>query len=231
MDDLKGKLSYLDGRSNVDFALAAHAWLRNALRAAVLGGTLVGGSRLVQTELAERLGVSTTPVREALRDLASEGLVVFDPHRGALVRSLDMAEVRELYELRMILEPVMIRRVIDMITPEQLALAEVIQRRMEEPCDTSTWADLNRDFHAVFNTVDGSSRLASLIEGLRDSAASYVALSLNARPQQIAEANAEHARLVSLYRKRDCDGVIALTLVHFRATLAAIEEAHQSVKR
>ncbi|MGC1214579.1 MAG: GntR family transcriptional regulator [Micromonospora sp.] len=208
-------------------ARTAHEYVRQTLRAALLDGTLAGGARLVQSELAERLGVSTTPVREALRDLASEGLVVFDPHRGALVRSLDIAEVRELYELRIALEPLMVHRVITAITPEQLDRAEKLQRRMEEPCDISTWVELNRDFHAIFSEIDRSSRLAKILAGLRDSAAPYVALSLSSRPQQVEEANAEHAAMLDLYREGAVDDAVALTVAHLRATLAAIEEAHR----
>jgi DNA-binding GntR family transcriptional regulator len=205
----------------------AHEYVREALRAAVLDGTLAGGERLAQTELAEQLGVSTTPVREALRDLATEGLVVFDAHRGALVRTLDIDEVRELYELRMTLEPLMVRRVIDAITPEQLARAEALQKRMEEPCEMAAWVTLNRDFHAVFNEVDAGSRLASLLTGLRDSAAPYVALSLAAHPPQIEQANVEHAALVTLYRDKAVDEVVRITIAHLHSTLAAIEDAHE----
>jgi DNA-binding GntR family transcriptional regulator len=205
----------------------AHEYVRATLRAAVLDGTLAGGARLVQTELAERLGVSTTPVREALRDLATEGLVVFDPHRGALVRSLDIAEVRELYELRVTLEPLMVRRVISAITPEQLGRAEDLRRRMEEPGEISTWVEHNRDFHAIFSEVDPSSRLATILTGLRDSATPYVALSLGSRPQQIAEANVEHAALLDFYREGAMEGAVELTVTHLLATLAVIEEAHE----
>jgi DNA-binding GntR family transcriptional regulator len=205
----------------------AHEYVRETLRAAIMGGALPGGARLVQSELAERLGVSTTPVREALRDLATEGLVVFDPHRGALIRELDITEVRELYELRMTLEPLMVRRVIATITPEKLARAEELQQRMTEPCDHATWADLNHDFHAIFSEKDDSTRLATILAGLRDSAAPYVALSLDARPQQVEDANKEHAALLDLYRLGAVDEIVELTLAHLRSTLAAIEEAHE----
>lgn len=91
---------------------------------AILSGELSGGTRLLQTKLAAELDLSTTPLREALRDLAMEGLVVFDPHRGAVVRTLDIDEVREIYELRITLEPIMVRRVAERITAEQFDRAE-----------------------------------------------------------------------------------------------------------
>jgi DNA-binding GntR family transcriptional regulator len=197
------------------------------LRSAILGGTLAGGTRLVQTELAAQLEVSTTPVREALRDLATEGLVFFDPHRGAVVRSLDLDEVREIYELRITLEPLMVRRVVDRLTDEQLAEAEELARRMREETNLSVWVDLNRDFHAIFSETSDGSRLAGILASLRDSASAYVSLSLEARPEQVPEANEEHSELVRLYRDRDANGVVELTLRHLRSTLSAIEQAHE----
>lgn len=207
-------------------ARTVHEFVRRTLRAAVMDGTLPGGARLVQADLAHQLGVSTTPVREALRDLATEGLVVLDPHRGAIVRALDIDEVRELYDLRMTLEPMMVRRVISTITTDRLDLAAGLQRRMEEPCDASTWSELNRDFHALFSEPDDSTRLATILAGLRDSAAPYVALSLVSRPEQVPEANAEHAEMLDVYRAGDVDRAVELTLTHLRSTLRAIEEAH-----
>jgi DNA-binding GntR family transcriptional regulator len=201
-----------------------HEFVHNALRAAVLDGTLTGGARLVQSELAQQLGVSTTPVREALRDLATEGLVVLDPHRGAVVRSLDIEEVRELYELRMTLEPLMVRRVAASLTDERLDRAAELHGRMEEPWDPQTWSRLNRDFHALFSETADSSRLASILTSLRDSAAPYVAMSLVARPEQASQANAEHAEMVEAYRAGDVDRAVELTLGHLRSTLAVIEE-------
>ena len=203
-----------------------HEFVRRTLRVAVMDGTLPGGARLVQADLAHQLGVSTTPVREALRDLATEGLVVLDPHRGALVRALDVDEVRELYELRMTLEPMMVRRVMGTLTADLLDHAAGLRRRMEEPCDASTWAELNRDFHAVFSEPDDSTRLARILAGLRDSAAPYVALTLVSRPEQVPEANAEHTEMLELYRVGDVDRAVELTLTHLRSTLRAIEEAH-----
>lgn len=204
-------------------ARTAHEYVRHAVRAAILDGTLPAGARLVQSELAEQLGVSTTPLREALRDLATEGLVVFDPHRGALVRTLDLDEVREIYALRILLEPEMVRRVIHQITDDQLERAAELQRRMSDVHDEAAWVDLNREFHEVLAEPGRDSRLASILNNLRDSAVAYVALSLQANENQAKETNAEHEELIEHYRNRDVDAAVALTIQHLRSTLAAIE--------
>lgn len=207
-------------------ASTAYEHVRATLRAAVLDGSLPGGARLVQTELAGALGVSTTPVREALRDLAKEGLVVFDPHRGALVRRLDIDEVREIYQLRMTLEPLMVARMMGRLEDAQLDHAGALCERMLHEDDLGSWVDLNREFHAVFSEPDRGSRLAEILASLRDSAAAYVAVSLEARPRQVPEANAEHGQLLEIYRRRDEEAAVSLTVQHLQSTLAAIEEAH-----
>lgn len=205
----------------------AHEYALTTLRTAILTGALTGGTRLVQTELAAQLKLSTTPVREALRDLAMEGLVVTDPHRGAVVRTLDIGEVREIYQLRIALEPIMVRRVAERITEEQLDHAEDLAARMQTETNLSAWVDLNRAFHAIFTEPDNKSKLAGILANLRDSASAYVSLSLEARPEQVPEANDEHADLVRLYRQGDTETIVELTLQHLRSTLAAIEAAHE----
>lgn len=207
-------------------ARTAHEYALTSLRTAILDGRLAGGTRLVQTELAAELNISTTPLREALRDLSVEGLVLMDPHRGAVVRRLDIDEVREIYQLRITLEPLMVHRVAERITDAQLDRADDLARRMQNESNLSAWVDLNREFHAVFGEPDQNSKLAGILANLRDSASPYVSLSLEARPEQVPDANTEHAELVALYRAGDVSGVERLTLQHLRSTLNAIEAAH-----
>jgi|SRR5690242_15468561 len=209
-------------------ALTAHVFVRETLRDAILNGKLPGGTRLIQAELAAQLNVSNTPVREALRDLAGEGLVVFDPHRGSRVRSLDLDEVRELYEMRIALEPLMVRRVMATITAEQLDRAEALCHQLEKTTNLSEWSELNREFHALLALPDRSSRLATVLSGLRDSSSMYVAISLGANDERVGESNTEHAQLIEYYRNRDTKRAIAMTVQHLRATLADIEEAHKN---
>ncbi|MEV7471146.1 GntR family transcriptional regulator [Streptomyces kronopolitis] len=207
-------------RTNYEFA-------RQTLRSDILDGRVQPGSRLVQTELATRLGVSTTPVREAIQDLAREGLVTLDPHRGAFVRSLSLAEVREIYELRIVLEPMLLRRTAAQLDKADLDRAEHLYEQMAEEHDLSRWAELNREFHHILFAPAEDSRLAGIIAGLRDSATPYVALSLR-EPDQREHSNAEHVELLGLLRAQDIDTAEELTRQHLASTLAIIEQSYDS---
>ena len=203
-------------------------YVRDALRESILNGTMPAGSRLIQSDIAKQLSVSNTPVREALRDLAGEGLVVFDPHRGSRVRSLDLDEVRELYEMRIALEPLMVQRIIRTITAEQLDRAQEVSKKLAATEDPAEWSELNRQFHSIFTLNEQESRLASVLAGLRDSASMYVALSLGANTTRLEESNDEHQKLIDAYRAGDSAGAVAMTVQHLRGTLADIEHAYHT---
>lgn len=206
--------------------LTTQEYVLTTLRNALLDGSLPVGSRLVQSDLAEQLDVSITPVREALRDLAAEGLVVLTPNRGTLVRALDLSEVREIYELRMTLEPLMVRRIIVRISDRDLSRARDLHDRMDETEDLAGWAELNREFHSIFSEQADASRLAAILDQLRANSAHFVRLSLQAHPERIALSNQEHAQLIELYRARDVDAAVALTVSHLQATIDAIEDSY-----
>jgi DNA-binding GntR family transcriptional regulator len=204
----------------------AHSYVLERLRRAILDGDLPGGTRLRQVELASEFAVSITPVREALRDLAGEGLVVFDPHRGSTVRRLDLDEVREIYEMRIALEPIMVRRMVGNVDADRLNEADRLIRKLDRIKDRAIWSELNLQFHACFNDTDKSSRLATTLNGLRDSASSYVSLSLQASPDRRAESNLEHAQILESYRNGDTERAIEISVQHMRSTLSTIEDAH-----
>src|SRR5690348_16581205 len=166
--------------------VTTHEFVYDTLRRAILSGALPGGTRLVQADIATQLSVSTTPVREALRDLAAEGLVVFKPYSGAVVRELDIAELAELYDIRKALEPLAVRRSAALISPEEIAAAQALARTMEQEKDPARWAELNRRFH---NVVEGASQapfILSVLKGVQDIAAIYVAHVVARKPSRIA---------------------------------------------
>src|SRR5690625_146717 len=87
-----------------------HNKVCSVLRKAILKGELKAGEKLVQSELAEVIGVSRMPIREALRTLEIERLITIEPHKGAVVRSISKHDIEEIYELRTILEPLALRK-------------------------------------------------------------------------------------------------------------------------
>lgn len=203
------------------------------LRRAILGGALEGGSRLVQSEVAEALGVSTTPVREALRDLASEGLVKFDDYKGAVVQQPTLVDIREIYRLRIILEPVGIRGSLEHLTAEDMERAVDLQHRMDQEDNLGVWVELNNEFHSVFDDAR-SPRLNAILRHLRDSAALVVGLSNRARPGLVVASNRQHHLLLEACRRRDAEAAAQIMERHVRETLEAMEryfaestEAHQ----
>jgi GntR family transcriptional regulator of vanillate catabolism len=137
------------------------------IRNAILDGTLAAGQRLKEDELASQLDVSRTPVREALRKLASEDLVVIEAKRGASVRSYESTELDDLYRLRAELEGYASRRAAERITPDQIAMlrrscerfTKLAERKRVEPADL---ASENKVFHDAILTAAGDERLAAM---------------------------------------------------------------------
>lgn len=205
----------------------AHQYVLDTLRFAIRSGILPGSTRLVQAEIAEQLGVSTTPVREAIRDLVNEGLVDPNPRRGAVVREVGLEEVREIYWIRQSLESSAMRRAVEHITDAEIERVSELNDRMGATTDPGLWVELNQQFHAVFAEAARSTRLAGILKGLHDAAAAYVGLSISLRPGQIGSGNADHAALVDACRRRDADLAAEIVTRHLAGTMAAIEEDYE----
>jgi DNA-binding GntR family transcriptional regulator len=133
--------------------LSAHELARETLRQAILRGQLPGGARLVQADLAAHLRISTTPVREALRDLATEGLIVLDRHRGGLVRELSRSEMEDIAMLRGLLEPTAVSMAVERISEAELDRADALCREMAHEVEVGKWLELNRKFHYIFHAA------------------------------------------------------------------------------
>lgn len=194
------------------------------LRRAIVAGELPGGTPLVLSELAEQLGVSTTPVREAVRRLASEGLVDIVSFRSAMVHMPSDDEVTEVYRLRLLLEPMAMAMSVEKITSNELDTADQIRRQMETTTDVGDWVVLNHDFHGVLADGAHSPMLASLLATLRDAASIIVGMSIRAEPAQMTEGNKDHAAIMEAFRAGDSDQVVKLTELHLNSTVTAMQQ-------
>jgi len=192
----------------------AHEFVRETLRQAILRGDLTGGSRLIQADLASQLRVSTTPVREALRDLATEGLITLDRHRGGVVRELNWDDMAEIRRIRQALEPLAVTHAVAGITETQLAAADDLCNRMAVENDLANWVELNRRFHFLFHEATGARRLTAILKGLEEAAAVYVAQAQRSHPEIRRRANSAHRALIDACRRRDVDDAMAAMAGH-----------------
>ncbi|WP_127506599.1 GntR family transcriptional regulator [Actinoplanes solisilvae] len=149
---------------------AAAEQVAESLRDEILAGVFPSGARLGEAELAGRLSVSRTPVREALSRLAAEGLVEIQPNRGARVVTRTPDELREIFEIRLRLEPYAVCRAVPRLTARQLDELDDLATTMVTVGRSSTLVDLNRCFHGLFIDAAGSPPLAQALRAVTHAA-------------------------------------------------------------
>ena len=185
---------------------------------AILNGQLPGGTRLVQSDLAAQLEVSTTPVREALRDLASEGLIRIDPHHGGVVAELDEDDLREVYQIRQRIEPFALEVAMPFLTEEILDRAQELHDEMSAAPHSAAWVQLNRDFHMTIYEASNQNRLVSMVRSLQDASVMAVSARIQRLPTVREVANREHGELIEALRARDI--VTAKSVIMHHVTLS-----------
>jgi DNA-binding GntR family transcriptional regulator len=166
-------------------------------------GEFHSGQRLREAELASRLKVSRTPVREALRRLTSEGLIEFAPSRGMMIVELDKQQVRELYALRETLEGAAARFAAQHASPSEIAaLVELLERQDRSALPSEEAARLNRRFH---NAIHEAAHNRYLVLSLRQLYASLALLpgTTFTAPGRIASAREEHGAILTAIQDRD----------------------------
>ena len=196
----------------------AHVYVRETIRMAILNGQLPGGTRLVQSDLAAQLEVSTTPVREALRDLASEGLIRIDPHHGGVVAELDEDDLREVYQIRQRIEPFALEVAMPFLTDEILDRAQELHDQMSAAPHSAAWVQLNRDFHMTIYEASNQHRLVAMVRTLQDASVMAVSSRIQRKPNIREFANAEHGELIEALRARDI--VTAKSVIMHHVTLS-----------
>lgn len=197
----------------------AYEFTLGRLRSAILSGQIAGGTHLIQATIARELGVSTTPVREALRQLASEGIVESDAHRGAVVKRVNLAEMLEIYDLRALLEPRCMEMAARQISEEALARADDLHRQMEAEHDLGAWANLNREFHqSLCNSVDAP-RLVTILQSLHAADALYVSVGLRMVSNPLEAGNRDHQDLLTALQRGDPAAAAKVSRDHIQATI------------
>ncbi|MEU3463769.1 GntR family transcriptional regulator [Streptomyces sp. NPDC006733] len=186
-------------------------YVLEAIKHGILTGQLSPGQPLVEADLAAQFGVSKTPVREALKTLAGTGLVVMSQYKGVTVRAVDAAMAREIYDVRLLLEPEALRRSI--LRKESLAAAQDALVRAEGAEDRADRSLANRDFHRALYLPCGNPLLARMLDEVRDQAALVSAVAWAASPSWEQEAR-EHQEILRTALAGDADGAAGLLHAH-----------------
>src|SRR5690606_31633734 len=160
---------------------------------------------------------------EAMRRLHTEGLVELTPHRGATVGRLELSKVREIYDLRILLEPKLVERSMPLFDAERARELEKLCDEMAAETSVSHFAELNQTFHDKLVALDDS-WLSRIVRMLRVASSPYVALSLHAVPALMEISNAEHRRMVRAFVEQDLDAGRELTVHHLSSTVVALED-------
>jgi DNA-binding GntR family transcriptional regulator len=181
------------------------------LREKILSGEIVAGQALRQAALAEELNVSRIPVREALLQLEAEGLVSFEPHKGASATELSIDQVDELFELRAMIEGDLLAASLEHITDEALAAATEILSKLDSALGkenaANTWSELNSEFHNCLYSGANRPQTADLVNILNKNADRYIRMHL-LWAGGISKAGPEHAELLDFCKSRNVEKAV-----------------------
>jgi DNA-binding GntR family transcriptional regulator len=212
------------GAPSLPGTAAQHAL--EGLRRAMVEGALAPGDRVRQEEIADSLGVSLAPVREALAVLEQEGQVSYLPRRGYTVAQLDLGEMREIYELRALLEARAANAALPLLDEEAVGRVEAAASDCAEAVaagDVAAELEANRRFHFGLLESPGQVHTLRLIRLLWDSTETYRALYYNS-PQGREESLRAHERIVAAIRAGDADRLVAELDTHRESALARLAE-------
>ena len=194
-----------------------------AIKRAILAGELKPGQALVETDLAEVLGVSKTPVREALKTLAGAGLVSMSPYKGAAVRVVDHEQARNLYDARLLIEPEALARAV--AAGHDWRPAHQALQRADQAADQAERSLANRDFHRELYAGCGNPLLIHMLDDLRDQTALVSAAAWRREPDHARTPSweheaAEHRAVLRAAEKGDAERAAGLLRNHITSFAA-----------
>lgn len=196
----------------------------NTLRQAILRGELKPGERLMEIALANRLGVSRTPVREAIRMLELEGLVIMIPRRGAQVAQITEQDLNDVLEVRLGLEELAVRFACERITDEEIKALGMAVKEFEKKMsnnDLSAQAEADVKFHEIIYGATHNRRLIQIINNIREQMYRY-------RIEYLKDVESrktlvkEHYEICDALKRRDAESAVEKMCIHIRNQQEAI---------
>jgi len=193
----------------------------DALRDEIISGNLKAGESIRQEYIAKIFNVSRIPVREALKRLEAQGLVKNERYKGAIVSPLSEEEFKEIYEIRLLLEPLVIKEAAQHITPETLKIAQSYCDEFSAEPNSNKWGELNRKFHEALYRDSNKPFHLKIINEASDRIDPYVRAQL-VLTQGMEKARIEHNEILDACRNGDGETAAKLTYDHIEDSYNAL---------
>lgn len=204
----------MDSEQDMSQGELAYGRLYDAIRS----GVFQPGDRLRETDVAERLSLSRTPVREALRKLEADGIIEHRPRLGAVIRRLSHSEVVELYEMRLVLERTAAEMAAKHAAPAEVDVLEVLNADLAAAASPQEAAAINQDFHRV---IYRAGRNRFLLEAARalNNALMLLGPTTLATPERLQVVTAQHAAILQAIRAGDVEAAGQAAATHLETSL------------
>lgn len=194
-------------RKSLEKHLTLREKILETIRDAIMTGALKAGEKVAEPDLAERFGISRTPIREAFRQLESEGYLTVIPRKGAVVTSFSPRDVEEFYAIKSILEGYAARRACEKLSDKDIERLRSINdrlRHLAEIGDIKNFFRIHSDFHDIFIKAADNEKLYELVSNLvrRFQRMRYASLSFPGRMKISVQ---EHDRIIEAFLKRDAN--------------------------
>jgi len=198
------------------------------LRDQIIRGEIPEGAQLRQDAIANQYHVSRIPVREALRQLDAEGLITIVPNRGAVVPALSPDDVEELFSIRALLEPEVLKLSIPHLTEEDFSEADAVLRNyvneLRRDDHVSAWGRLNWQFHSILYSRANQPRFMAIIRNVNNSGERYTRLQLYLT-HGMKRANEEHHQILEFCRQREVVQACTLLRQHIQYASESLKQA------
>jgi DNA-binding GntR family transcriptional regulator len=188
------------------------------LRDQIIRGEIPEGAQLRQDAIATQYHVSRIPVREALRQLDAEGLIAIVPNRGAIVPALSPDDIEELFSIRALLEPEVLKLSIPRLTEDDFSEADALLHKYAHELQqdhVSEWGRLNSQFHSILYSRANQPRFMAIIRNVNSSGERYTRLQLYLT-HGVNRAHEEHRRILEFCRQRDVERACKLLREHIQ---------------
>ena len=195
-----------------------HVQIADMLRDMIMTGKLKEGDKVNEGKLCETMGISKTPMREALRVLSVEGLIRLVPNRGAFVTKPEFEEIAEMFDVMSLLEGFCAHRACEKMTSRKFAHLEKLHAKLEENFerhDQEEYIRVNHQYHSLVQEIAGNRTLNQIVDGLRKKILLYRFQSLNL-PDRFASSIREHRDLLEAFRQRHHTRAEALMREHLQ---------------